>query len=502
MILNLRVISRLLLCLLISVPGLVAAAPPTPQIDGLFEEWDRDFEARADGAFLYVRFTLPDKVTPQGAPYPIRIVIDLDDDAKTRGVDRRDFTSSSERRIEGQGKSRSKSKSKSEGLGEDLVVTFSPGSGGGARGSGVGVSGPGVTVGGAAVSPSRLQLVFAPITESRSFELRLARPDPLSAKDATSLSLRLLVGRGAAAPAWRSEVLRVPLPPRATTDWRWSEIPARGGEGLRFVSWNVLFARPLEDPEPFARILRALEPDIVLLQEWEKVDDLSLAAWFDRYVPQATPWHALTSSGWGVALVSRTPLQRLGKMTLERPSGAPADEFRPDQSLRMVAARTETALGLVDVASVHLRCCGYAGSWQDRARVAEVTEMHKLLEASFGPDPTLRVVGGDFNLVGSREPLAVLSTGLGLGGGDLRPSEPSLMGDRASYTWRSPHSRFTPGRLDWLLFDPATAMVVESFVFDSRGLQAGALFQADVALADSDASDHLAVVMDLSAPRP
>ena len=446
------------------------------QIDGTFSEWSSAFEARADGEFLYLRFTLPESVTLQGAATPVRLLLDLDDNPQTRQVE------------SGDGRE----------LGVDLMVIFSPGAAPGARGAGVRVVGQAGLLADQAPTAAGLGLIFAPITESRTFELRLNRPEGLTPTEPDRLSLQINMGRSANAPAWQSEILQIELPPRASESRLWRTLPSRGDRQLRVMSWNVFFARPLANPDPFARIFRALNPDMILLQEWEKVDDRSLAAWFNTHVPQPTPWHALTSSGWGVAVVSRTPLQGLGLGKVDRPEGAPADDFRPDQSLRVVAALTQTALGPAAVASIHLRCCGYAGSWQDQARIAEVNAIRAMLQTAFGAPDSLRFVGGDFNLVGSRTPLQILQRGLGAGGGDLRPAKAPLAGDAAFHTWRDPRSRFTPGRLDWLLYDPARAHEVESFVLDTRGLTAEALVGAGLQVGDSDASDHLALVVDVA----
>lgn len=491
----------LVACLfLISPAGTFAQKPSDLRIDGVFSDWPSSFGAHADGEFLYLRFTLPEKVTLQGAPVPVRLFLDLDDDPETRHAGLQ----------------------QTSGLGADLVVTFSPARPGGGRGGGVGIEGKGegISVGGQSPTPGRLGLIFAPTTESSSFELRLKRPDGPTRPAPESLSLRLAVGRGDQSDradrgsnphhgserktevAWESEILRVLLPPRSAERRLAPAIVAHLPTHLRVVSWNVLFARPMSNPAPFARIFRALDPDVVLLQEWEKVDDLSLAAWFDTHVPKSTPWHARTSAGWGVALVSRTPLERLGVAAVDRPDGAPADDFRPDQSLRVVAARTQTRLGAVVMASIHLRCCGYAGSWQDQARIAETTAIHEMLESVFDAEKSIRVVGGDLNLVGSRQPLEILARGLGRGGGDLQPAQALVLGDVAYHTWRDPRSRFTPGRLDWILYDPTAAREVTSFVFDTRGLQPEALARSGLEIGDSDASDHLALVLDLAVGAP
>ena len=347
----------LVVCLFLVWPAdAFAQEPSNLRIDGVFSDWRSSFGAQADGEFLYLRFTLPEKVTLQGAPVPIRLFLDLDDNPDTRHA----------------------GLVQTLGLGADLVVTFSPARPGGGRGGGVGIEGKGegVSVGGQSPTPGRLGLIFAPTTESSSFELRLKRPDGPTHPAPESLSLRLSVApsdpgeqsaradRGSDRPrgaerqsdvAWQSEILRVLLPPRSAEPRLAPALVAHLPTHLRVVSWNVLFARPMSNPAPFARIFRALDPDVVLLQEWEKVDDLSLAAWFDTHVPKSTPWHARTSAGWGVALVSRTPLERLGMAAMDRPDGAPADDFRPDQSLRVVAARTQTRLGRVVMASIHLR---------------------------------------------------------------------------------------------------------------------------------------------------
>jgi endonuclease/exonuclease/phosphatase family metal-dependent hydrolase len=494
----------LVVCLfLVSPAGAFAQEPSNLRIDGVFSDWRSSFGAHADGEFLYLRFTLPEKVTLQGAPVPVRLFLDLDDNPDTRHA----------------------GLVQTLGLGADLVVTFSPARPGGGRGGGVGIEGKGegVSVGGQSPTPGRLGLIFAPTTESSSFELRLKRPDGPTHPAPESLSLRLSVApsdpgeqsaradRGSDRPrgaerqsdvAWQSEILRVLLPPRSAEPRLAPALVAHQPTHLRVVSWNVLFARPMSNPAPFARIFRALDPDVVLLQEWEKVDDLSLAAWFDTHVPKSTPWHARTSAGWGVALVSRTPLERLGMAAVDRPEGAPADDFRPDQSLRVVAARTQTRLGRVVMASIHLRCCGYAGSWQDRARIAETTAIQEMLQSVFGAEKSIRVVGGDLNLVGSRQPLEILSRGLGRGGEDLQPAQAPLLGDVAYHTWRDPRSRFTPGRLDWILYDPTAARETTSFVFDTRGLQPEALARSGLEIGDSDASDHLALVLDLAVGAP
>ena len=58
------------------------------------------------------------------------------------------------------------------------------------------------------------------------------------------------------------------------------------------------------------------------------------------------------------------------------------------------------------------------------------------------------VIVGDYNLVGSRQPLDIIKTA-GLTDWLLH-----RVGDRAAVTWRDEDSEFWPGRLDLLAYDP------------------------------------------------
>ncbi|MFP6665595.1 MAG: endonuclease/exonuclease/phosphatase family protein [Deltaproteobacteria bacterium] len=456
------------------------AAQKEVRIDGSFEDWQKPFAAQADGEFIYLRFTLPRKMTLQGNDVPVRLLLDVDADVSTG----RRYPDTP------------------EGIGPEVFVTFSPQRTRGRRGSGVGVRV--VRAGGKKdfrPPAAAFELVFAPTTAARSFEVRIARTikgrAALSeALDEGQVRMAVVVPAGGVGREWNSGVISLALPPRARVRPRLDALPARDPAGLRVVSWNVLFGRPRSQPEGFARVLQALAPDIILVQEWDQVDAATLAAWFDKYVPAAAPWHAMTGSGWGVGIVSRTPLARLSAALLARPDEAPADDFRPDEALRLVSARTETRLGSVALASVHLRCCGHDGSWQDEARVAEAGAIARHLGAVFAPTDGLRVIGGDLNLVGSRRPLQVLARGLGVAGGDLRAVDSPLLGERADYSWRNPRSPFTPGRLDWVLHGGPDRIAATAFLFDSQRLSAAGRRATGIQAGDTDQSDHLPLVVD------
>ena len=124
----------------------------------------------------------------------------------------------------------------------------------------------------------------------------------------------------------------------------------------------------------------------------------------------------------------------------------------------------------------------------------------RALAENDGRPVALRVVGGDLNLVGTRAPLDLLRERLAADGGDLVVAPAEVPGDRAVYTWRGRRgSRFSPGRLDFLLFGGGG--LVNAFAFDSARLDAEARAKLGVRSADSSASDHLALALDLRPAR-
>lgn len=467
------------------------SGPLSPVIDGDLGEWPEGTLLRADGHDLFVRVSLPGEITLQAAPYSLGLLLDVDGDPSTgSGLDG----------VQGD----------TSDAGAELAVVFSPP---GVSSRSVGRGNEGVA---ALLLPDRgqdraaepvphadLDLVFSPTYAAKDFEVRLSRrprgqPELAAALTEGRVSARLVGVDREDSLAWSKPLGTVELPSLGAEGPRVAaRLPARPPDAIRIVSWNVLFATPMREPKPFARILRALDPDVVLVQEWERADAARLRTWFEEHV--SGQWHALDSPGWGVAVISRGPLERLGPARVERPAEAPPDTFRPDQSLRLAAAVVETRLGPIAVASMHLKCCGPAGGLQDRARIAEAGRIRQTLadalEALGEARPTVRVFGGDLNLVGSREPLDVLKGGLARDGRDLEVARIEVLGDRALYTWRGVGSRYSPGRLDFLTFGGASA--AGAYAVDTARLSQEVRAAAGLEADDSAASDHLALVLDV-----
>jgi endonuclease/exonuclease/phosphatase family metal-dependent hydrolase len=267
-------------------------------------------------------------------------------------------------------------------------------------------------------------------------------------------------------------------------------LPPKPNGGVRVVSWNVLRGKPMEDAGPFARVLKVLDPDVVLVQEWTS-SPREIAAWFNASVPlDEGEWEVRTTAGWGVAVVSRFPLEAFGHEELYLDG--------EENAVRYAGALISTPVGYLAAASVHLKCCGSSGSDEDQQRISEAGAINRSMLEALAIEPVpLRIISGDLNLVGSRPPLDVLRNGLDTDGSDLEIADARVLGDAAYVTWREDGNAFTPGRLDYAVYSGSVLRQARAFVLDARVLSDRALETAGLDATDTDASDHLPLIIDL-----
>ena len=107
------------------------------------------------------------------------------------------------------------------------------------------------------------------------------------------------------------------------------------------------------------------------------------------------------------------------------------------------------------------------------------------------------VLGGDINLVGSRDPLDLMAERLDADGTDLAPAQASTPGASAFYTRCREASSFAPGRLDWNLYSDSTLEVINAFMMDTTRFSNHSLAAYELKCEDSRASDHLPLVVDV-----
>jgi endonuclease/exonuclease/phosphatase family metal-dependent hydrolase len=294
-------------------------------------------------------------------------------------------------------------------------------------------------------------------------------------------------------------VLEIALPPRADSTATPSTLPRKPNGATRLVSWNVEWEGPAKNPPPFRRVLAALDADILSLQEW-RIAENDLAKWFSTHLPSPQPWRAHTYPDLGVAVVSRLPLTPL---TTDRLVPDRDVDGKSRSAIRFVAARVETPLGPLLTGSMHLKCCGGKDTYEDRLRIAQVETIRTFVRSVLAQEPDLRpVLSGDFNLVGSRQPLDLLASDLDSDGSALGVADALVAGGDAAFTWTDADSPFSPGRLDYTLFADADLEVAQSFVLDVARLSPASRAAAGLEGNDQLASDHRPLVIDLMRRAP
>lgn len=353
--------------------------------------------------------------------------------------------------------------------------------------------------GGKTISGYDVGYVASPTHAGRAFELKLDLGS-LGVSPGESITLQMS-GSDEVAPA--SLQLTHGPAPAITRD---AERPPQSS--LRLASLNT-YQAGLVDPEranAIARLLRAAEADVYLLQELGKTSPGLITSRFEAADPHGddAEWHTVVQgvgSVIGNAVVSRSPI-----------IGIPTPSPRFVGGVVMLDNP-----GPVAMFSVHLKCCGYTGSEEDVARLAEAKQLAETIDrlrkgdinealAPYAQVPVL--VAGDFNDVGGaglhhilerpRQTLVPGSRRTPSAQGLARLRLPHL-NSSAHYTWYQSGAGFPPGMLDLLFYDDRQLTALSGFVLDTRHMSDATLEQLAVEPADSTASDHLMLIADFQA---
>ncbi len=366
-----------------------------------------------------------------------------------------------------------------------------------------------------AVNAYDVGLVFGPTHSSRRTEFRIERGEPSKVVPAEALP-PLFAGKSISAKVVfhaldgtlvdETEIFTCVLPALTTGSYSVSldqRQPAdpllRNPEtALRLISWNAELGAIISRPEPYVRTLRALNPDVILLQELtNKITPEQLQTVFQQLDGGAANWSIVIGSGGGdlrSAIISRLPVERIESLELV------TYPDRPDRSLRVASAVIRSGERRMLAMSIHLKCCGRHESAEDFTRLAEVELIRGTLrDAMRGHAFDGVVIAGDFNLVGSREPLESLMVGLDIDASNLEIVDAYQIDGRSNATWFDRSQPFMPGRLDWALYSDSALGVDRCFVYESSNF--APIWHATHGTQSDDsaaASDHLPVVFDLS----
>ena len=418
-----------------------------------------------------------------------------------------------------------------------------------ARGAGVGVRRIGGRGSHDIESASSVGLVVSPTHSSHRFEVRLdrlrmrrdwfaqrfARADiaaerggPREAGAGERLSGRLRYLRAGTVvdetPVFSHTLVTAPGEPPPLLG---ADAVARTSGAVRVVTWNVSDGNFRAHPEAFRRVLAALAPDVVLLDEvYADVTMADLVRFTDDpgiALGSSWDWWLAEGGGRQRTAVGAKGLELRGEAGLARIDHAPGALERwlrevgdyaeaPRMAPPPVLARAEAQGGLSATGAwvtvgehdilfvpVDLQSAGYDGSPRDRLRELQARTLNRAIAAALADRPDAAVViGGDLNLVGSERPLHILRSGLGGDGGNLAVARPGRLRDRSLATWRSTRAGdpFSPGRLDYVLYRGSGLQVERAFVFDAADLSPAALEQLGIRESDTLQSDHLPLVVD------
>ncbi len=292
-----------------------------------------------------------------------------------------------------------------------------------------------------------------------------------------------------------------------------SPLPRTTPGTLRVVTWNIgansvvpsrresadASARTTQDASTraaaFGRVMRALDADIVCLQELT-IGPESAAALFDAVhpLPHGRHWQAV--SELGNVLLSRYPLTDRRSTTLRHYFSQRGHVIARVQVPGVAAADAPT------VACMHLQAKGGAENvaFRERHAAAVVDDLRGVQ----GPVIAL----GDMNAID--HPASYLHT---LEAGDgashafpLMPARALHNGDGTDrYTWRNDRSGFAPGVLDYILFSERRFVARAAFVLNTMSMaeteRTSSGLRAGDALRRAGEYDHLPVVVDLELKR-
>jgi endonuclease/exonuclease/phosphatase family metal-dependent hydrolase len=289
---------------------------------------------------------------------------------------------------------------------------------------------------------------------------------------------------------------------------------------LRVVSYNIWQDSIFSDthssrPAKFARVMQALRPDVIALQEIYNHDASNVAQLMDSILPLGGGAHWNAHRSADNVIVSKYPLELLAYST--QPSAL--------QNMAIALVNLPDSQFATDfyVMNNHYKCCGgfdYSRQIQSDALVNWMRDARQAGGYVDLPGDTPMAVMGDLNIVDTLDPLDNLIAGNIVNeatyGADSPPDwDVSPLADAhpvhngvgtTDYTWRNNNGGFPPGRLDFVLYTDSALGIANRFVLNAAAMttaqrNATGLQQLDTAITSNN-YDHLPVVVDFRFPIP
>jgi endonuclease/exonuclease/phosphatase family metal-dependent hydrolase len=293
---------------------------------------------------------------------------------------------------------------------------------------------------------------------------------------------------------------------------------------LRLLTWNVKYGS-IFPPEGrrhagFARIVRAVDPDVLVLQEVNPRWADRLAEMMDRIIPLGHSRLWKVHGGADNVIISRYPLlQRQREHVVPHPV-LRSPEFHFGQAMAIVDLPDQLSDADVYVVAMHNRSRAGEESIQQRQIQSDsiVRWIRTLRDEKAIAENTPMIVAGDMNVLAS-DPALHLTTLLT---GDIADEEtfgPDFSPDwdatdladaspshnargEVFYTWRNDTEPFPPGQLSRILFTDSVLSLQHGFVVNTvdmspEELDRYRLREGDCLLDEEDGLfDHMPVVAD------
>lgn len=289
---------------------------------------------------------------------------------------------------------------------------------------------------------------------------------------------------------------------------------------LRVMSYNVNFDSLFPDTDTvqaakFARVLQAVAPDILNLQEIYSHSASQVATLLNSIAPLPGGGSWYTYKGGDSVTASRYPL------SLKRSNTNPTGDI--NQAIALVDLPDGVYPSDFYVINNHYKCCGDVGTVEDERRQRQSDAIVNWLRDARTPGElidlapgTPMVVLGDLNLVGGPGPLQTLLSGniadeVAYGSDSPPDWDGSPMTDAhpyhnasgpSDYTWRSDGSGYAPSRLDYIIYSDSALDVANKFLLNTVAMSPAELaatgLQTYDITHDSVGSnyDHLPLVVD------
>ncbi|MEM8835006.1 MAG: hypothetical protein AAGD00_04210 [Planctomycetota bacterium] len=274
------------------------------------------------------------------------------------------------------------------------------------------------------------------------------------------------------------------------------------GSEFRIASLNTLQSGIIDfrQTEEIGRLVDGVNAEIYAFQEEYDSNAQQIATFLGSVDPleDGRAWNV--HKNFDNVVASPYPVTPIPGESENPGSGTPTGAY--------AAAVVDLPFGPVIVLSIHPKCCGSIGSSEDDRRIRQTGAMAltilKMRAGSWNaPYAHLNayrdapvVVIGDWNLVGSRQPLTLLESPEGAALTDLLLTELDGIGTATWIGGNTGPGSFQPGRLDLCAYDAQRLSQASGFLVDTRRLPQMLLDELGMQAGDSGASDHLLMVTD------